>query len=82
MTICVAVKKDEVVSPTAHRSGAAPIAIADPVAAPIAEDADHNGALSPRLTRGLHHSESRDVRRSFTFFEARSINFAIVVYSK
>jgi hypothetical protein len=60
LTICVAVKKDEVVSPTAHRSGAAPIAIADPVAAPIAEDADHNGALSPRLTRGLHHSESRD----------------------
>ena len=44
----------------AHRSGAALIAIADSVAAPMVEGADHDGALRPRLARGPHHSESRD----------------------
>jgi len=44
----------------AHRSGAALIAIADSVAAPMAEGVDHDGAQCPRLARGLHHSESRD----------------------
>jgi len=56
--------------------------MADSVAAPIAEDADHNGALSPASREGCIHSQIATVRRSFTFFEARSINFAIVVYSK
>ena len=44
----------------AHRSGVALIAIADSVAAAMVEDADHKSAQRPRLTRGLHHSKSRD----------------------
>jgi len=66
----------------AHRSGAALIAIADSVVAPMAEGADHKGALSPASREGCIHSQVATMQRSFTFFEARSINFAIVVYSK
>jgi len=66
-----------------HRSGAALIAIADSVAEPMVEGADHDGARCPRPhVTASSDRKSRTVWRSFTFFEARSINFVIVVYSK
>ena len=64
-----------------HRSGAALIAIADSVAAPIVEGARIMMARSVHVSReGCIIRKVATVWRSFTFFEARSINFAIVVY--
>jgi hypothetical protein len=41
------------------------------------------GAMCPRITRELRRgAQVATMWRSFTLFEARSINFAIVVYSE